>query len=118
MTDIETVTLPLDYTRTVFLGNSDIAVKHFATSLPDPIESVLHIEGEHRTWVHRPLKPRPTRRRIAIQAVRDALETAVIPFGHMHTAPHPRHVQALAYSTCGIRLTDEEIQDALKAAAS
>jgi hypothetical protein len=113
MAAVETETLPLDYTGESIIGSGEIAAKTFATWLPAPIESVLHVSGQGSTWVHTPLRPRLTRHQIAVDAVKTALANATIPFAHTQTAPHWRQVHSIAMVKHGIELTRDEIHNAL-----
>jgi hypothetical protein len=53
-----------------------------------------------------------TRHEIAVQAVRTAIDTATIPYGHTRTAPHQRQVYDIALAA-GVELTRDEIHTAL-----
>lgn len=53
-----------------------------------------------------------TRSQIAAQAVRAALGSATVPFGHTRTAPHPRQVYDIGL-TLGVELDRDEIHAAL-----
>lgn len=103
----------LSYTGASILGSGEIAAKTFATWLPAPVESVRHTEGDVTMWVHKPLRPRLTRHEIAVDAVKTAINTAIIPFAHTQTAPHHRQVQDIALDKHGVALTRGEVHDAL-----
>jgi hypothetical protein len=108
----------LEYAGESIVGSGDLAAKTFATWLPAPIESVRRIEGDLTVWVHKPLRPRLTRHEIAVDAVRIAIDTALIPFAHTQTAPHWRQVQDIALDKHGIRLTRDETNAALMEATA
>jgi hypothetical protein len=109
----EPTTLTLDYTGESIIGSGELAAKTFGTWLPAPVEPVLHVTDRGSTWVHMPLRPRLARHQIALDAVKTAIDTALIPFAHTQTAPHWRQVQDIALDKHGIRLTRAETNAAL-----
>ncbi len=110
--NIESAAL-LSHTGQSILGSGELAAKTFATWLPNPVESVLHVSPLGRTWVHQEVAPRVTRHQIAVRAVRKAINDAPVPFKYTQTAPHRRQIRDLALADAGIELAADEIHRAL-----